>query len=70
MISAASRDHILKCIAKAEAAGGELLVDGRDWAKREPGTWVGPTVILQGKKDSSAEAVEEVFGPLLMVIKV
>lgn len=75
MISAASRDHIVTCIDKAEAAGGEPLVDGRVWAKRQPGTWVGPTVILKGKGKGSAagavaEEAEEIFGPVLMVVKV
>lgn len=67
VISAASRDHIVECINKAVMVDGdELLVDGRDWAKREPGTWVGPTVILKRKK----EPEEELFGPVLIVVKV
>lgn len=72
MISATSRDHIVACIDKAEAAGGKPLVDGRGWAKRRPGTWVGPTVILKGKGGAApaAEEPEEIFGPVLMVLKV
>ena len=72
MISAASRDHIVACIDKAEAAGGKPLVDGRGWAKRQPGTWVGPTVILKSKGSAvaAAEESEEIFGPVLMVVKV
>lgn len=69
MISAASRDHIVGCIGKAEAAGGKVIVDGRGWAERRPGTWVGPTVIVRGKGAEAAEA-EEIFGPVLMVVKV
>eukprot|EP00903_Cladosiphon_okamuranus_P010607 g10031.t1 len=70
VISAASRDHIVACIDKAEAAGGEMLVDGRGWAKRQPGTWVGPTVILKASAAAAAEESEEIFGPVLMVVKV
>lgn len=70
MISAASRDHIVACIDKAEAAGGKTLVDGRGWAKRHPGTWVGPTVILKASAAAAAGESEEIFGPVLMVVKV
>lgn len=73
VISAASRDHIVASVDKAVAAGGEPLVDGRGWTKRQPGTWVGPTVILKGKVSAAAAAAEEseeIFGPVLMVVKV
>lgn len=73
MISAASRDHIVSCVDKAEAGGAEVLVDGRGWAKRQPGTWVGPTVILRGAAaggNGNGEHAEEIFGPVLMVVKV
>ena len=74
VISAASRDHIVDCIAKEEAAGGKVLVDGRSWAERRPGTWLGPTVILRTGGAAAAVAAagkgEEVFGPVLMVVKV
>lgn len=72
VISAASRDHIVGCIDKAQAAGHEVLVDGRGWAKRQPGTWVGPTVIVKGREGNggATEESEEIFGPVLMVVKV
>lgn len=72
VISTASRDHIVECISKAvspDGGSGELLLDGRQWAERRPGTWVGPTVILLKRRDKEALS-EEIFGPVLMVVKV
>lgn len=71
MISAASRDHILGRIGAAEADGGEVLVDGRGWSERKPGTWVGPTVIVKSRNGNKGDGKsEEIFGPVLMVVKV
>ncbi|CAN0191287.1 unnamed protein product, partial [Ectocarpus fasciculatus] len=72
VISAASRDHIVGRIGAAEADGGEVLVDGRGWAERKPGTWVGPTVIVKSRNGNSGGdgKSEEIFGPVLMVVKV
>lgn len=69
VISAESRDHIVACIDKAVSTGGELLVDGRHWAERQPGTWVGPTIILKKKDKNGREHSEEIFGPVITVIK-
>ena len=71
MISEESRDHIVGCINKEEAAGGDVVVDGRPWVKRGPGTWVGPTIVVKQKGAGGDERkAEEIFGPVLMVVKV
>ncbi|CAN0025276.1 unnamed protein product, partial [Ectocarpus sp. 6 AP-2014] len=71
VISTASRDHIVARIGAAEADGGEVVVDGRGWAERKPGTWVGPTVIVKSRNGNKGDGQsEEIFGPVLMVVKV
>ena len=53
-----------------------MVVDGRPWAKRKPGTWVGPTIVVKqrGAGDAGGGGAErkaqELFGPVLMVVKV
>ncbi|CAM9906897.1 unnamed protein product, partial [Laminaria digitata] len=74
VISEESRDHIVDCISKEEKAEGNVVVDGRPWAKREPGTWVGPTIVVKQKGapggGAAEQKAEEIFGPVLMVVKV
>ena len=41
--------RVLRYIDGAEAKGAKILLDGRAWADRKPGTWVGPTIILHTK---------------------
>jgi methylmalonic acid semialdehyde dehydrogenase len=69
VIDAASRDRIIGYIDQAESQGCKLLVDGRSWAKNGKGTWVGPTIIMHTNKDDSALS-DEIFGPVLSVLKV
>lgn len=69
IIDAASKDRIMRYINEAvERDGAEVLVDGRDWAK-EKGQWVGPTVLLH-KSARDAACREEIFGPVLSVVRV
>ena len=60
--------------------GAEALVDGRPWAdfgaagaggpgRTAGGTWVGPTVLLH-KSAQDAAVREEIFGPVLSVVRV
>jgi malonate-semialdehyde dehydrogenase (acetylating)/methylmalonate-semialdehyde dehydrogenase len=71
VISADSRNFIVKTIAEAEAAGAAMVVDGRDLVVpgHEEGFWVGPTVIDHVKTEMSAYT-EEIFGPVLVVVRV
>ncbi|CAN0422333.1 unnamed protein product, partial [Discosporangium mesarthrocarpum] len=70
VISAAARDHIVSHVTQEGAKGWEVLLDGRLWATRSPGTWVGPTIIRAGPGAGLEGLGEEVFGPLLKVVQV
>jgi aldehyde dehydrogenase (NAD+) len=62
----ANRNHyesVLACIATAEAAGHELLLDGRS-ACRDRGYYIGPTIFVD-VPNSAALAQEEIFGPVV-----
>jgi malonate-semialdehyde dehydrogenase (acetylating)/methylmalonate-semialdehyde dehydrogenase len=70
VISAAARDRIEASIGAAEAEGAWVLVDGRGLRVpgREGGFWVGPT-ILDGIRPGMRIADEEVFGPVLAIVR-
>ena len=67
--TAAARDRIVGFIDEAEAAGVKVVVDGRGMSADSGGYWVGPT-ILDGCRPSMKAACEEIFGPVLSVIRV
>jgi len=70
VISAAHKEKVLAYIEKGIAEGAKLLVDGRG-AKVEGcpnGFWVGPT-IFDDVKPGMAIATEEIFGPVLCIMK-
>ena len=50
LIDAGAKARVLKYIAAAEAGGAKIMLDGRSWADKEKGYWVGPTVILHHSK--------------------
>ncbi|MCL4212751.1 MAG: CoA-acylating methylmalonate-semialdehyde dehydrogenase [Gemmatimonadales bacterium] len=70
VISAAARKRIIGYIDAAEKAGAKVLVDGRGAAVkgRDGGYFIGPTIIDQVTPDM-AIAQEEVFGPVLVIIR-
>jgi malonate-semialdehyde dehydrogenase (acetylating)/methylmalonate-semialdehyde dehydrogenase len=58
-------------IARAEKAGAKVLLDGRKAEApkgKEKGNWLGPT-ILDHVRPGSEAAVEELFGPVLSIIR-
>jgi malonate-semialdehyde dehydrogenase (acetylating)/methylmalonate-semialdehyde dehydrogenase len=71
--TAAAAERITTAIAKAAANGARVLVDGRgrrpDQAEQASGWWVGPT-ILDGVDPSSEAGCEEIFGPVLSIVRV
>jgi malonate-semialdehyde dehydrogenase (acetylating) / methylmalonate-semialdehyde dehydrogenase len=67
VISCAARDRIREWIARGEADGARLVLDGRDASGDPNGSYVGPT-ILDGVTPEMDIAKEEVFGPVLAVI--
>ena len=70
VISAAARERIEKYIDEAEAAGAKVLVDGRGTkvAGKEGGYYLGPTIIDHVTPDMKI-AQEEVFGPVLVIVR-
>ena len=70
VISKEAKERIERYITEAEQQGAKVLVDGRG-AKvegKENGTYVGPTVIDYVKPDM-AVAREEIFGPVLSIMR-
>jgi malonate-semialdehyde dehydrogenase (acetylating)/methylmalonate-semialdehyde dehydrogenase len=70
VISQASRDRIVGYIDEAEREGATVLVDGRGAtvSGKEGGYWLGPTVLVDVTPEMRI-AKEEVFGPVLAVIR-
>jgi malonate-semialdehyde dehydrogenase (acetylating)/methylmalonate-semialdehyde dehydrogenase len=68
VISCAARDRIRDWIERGVADGATLALDGRDAPGDSGGSYVGPT-ILDGVTPEMDIAREEVFGPVLCVIR-
>ena len=70
VISPAARARITRYIDEAEAAGAKVLVDGRRprVPGKENGFFLGPTIIDHVTPDMRI-AQEEVFGPVLVIIR-
>ncbi|MDW3645601.1 MAG: CoA-acylating methylmalonate-semialdehyde dehydrogenase [Bacteroidia bacterium] len=70
VISAEAKERIESYITEAEAQGAKVLVDGRNTVVpgKEGGFYVGPTIIDQVKPDMRI-AQEEVFGPVLVIMR-
>ncbi len=70
VISAEAKNRIEAYITEAEQAGAKVLVDGRNTVVpgREGGFYVGATVLDNVRLDSKI-AREEVFGPVLAIIR-
>ena len=70
VISKEAKERIERYITEAENAGAKVLVDGRKTSVKgmEEGFYVGPTVI-DFVKPEMAIAKEEVFGPVLAIIR-
>jgi len=62
-------ERITGYINEAEASGAKILVDGRGANPVEGGYWVGPTLIDNVTSDMPAGS-EEIFGPVLSIIRV
>jgi malonate-semialdehyde dehydrogenase (acetylating)/methylmalonate-semialdehyde dehydrogenase len=71
VISAAAKERIERYIGEAEAAGAKVLVDGRGITVPgcENGFYIGPTVIDHVQPDMKI-AQEEIFGPVLAILRV
>ncbi len=70
LIDKIAQDRTLKYIDEAEASGARILLDGRSWASNHTeGFWVGPTIILHSSASDPAMR-DEIFGPVLSILKV
>jgi malonate-semialdehyde dehydrogenase (acetylating)/methylmalonate-semialdehyde dehydrogenase len=72
IIDAGARARIVKAIAAAEDGGGRLLLDGRRASPPpglEGGHWLGATVIDHARPGMPC-ATDEIFGPVLTVLRV
>ena len=71
VIDKTAKDRIERYITEAEQQGARVLVDGRGTVVpgKEGGTYVGPTVI-DYVKPGMAIATEEVFGPVISIMRV
>lgn len=71
VITRSAQERIERYISEAEAGGAKVLVDGRHTKVpgQEGGFYVGPTVIDYVQPDM-AIAKEEVFGPVIAIIRV
>ena len=72
IVTPESRDRITGYIDDAAQQGAALLVDGRNPSApegSEGGYWVGPTII-DGAKPEMACACDEIFGPVLTIVRV
>jgi malonate-semialdehyde dehydrogenase (acetylating)/methylmalonate-semialdehyde dehydrogenase len=69
VISCAARDRIREWIERGVAGGAKLALDGRGSDGGEPnGSYVGPTILDEVRPEMDI-AQEEVFGPVLCVIR-
>lgn len=67
--TAAARDRIRGYIDSAEKQGAKVLLDGRGAEGVSGGYWVGPT-ILDHVPVGAPAATEEIFGPVLSIVRV
>src|SRR3954467_10074312 len=70
VISAEAKARITRYIDEAEAAGAKILVDGRGTKAlgKEGGAFIGPAIIDHVTPDMKI-AQEEVFGPVLVIVR-
>jgi malonate-semialdehyde dehydrogenase (acetylating)/methylmalonate-semialdehyde dehydrogenase len=71
VISETAKNRIESYISRAEKNGANLLVDGRNAfvPGKENGTYVNPTII-EGIEPTDECACDEIFGPVLSVLRV
>ena len=67
LVGPEARDRIAGAVAEAQEAGQEVVLDGRRDAG-PGGTLIGPSIVVTSDPDSDL-AREELFGPLLTVIR-
>ncbi len=71
LVTQAHRDKVAGFVDSGEAAGAKIIIDGRDVRAHgdEAGFWLGPTLFDHVSTDMEIYR-EEIFGPVLSVIRV
>lgn len=69
IVTKEAEERIKGYIDDAESRGAKVLVDGRSAKGNDSGYWVGPTILDNVTPDMPA-GHEEIFGPVLSVIRV
>jgi len=69
VINQAAVDRMTRYVTQAEEMGAKVLVDGRNAEGPGNGTWFGPTIIDHCTPEMPA-GCEEIFGPVLSIIRV
>ncbi|MDY7226465.1 CoA-acylating methylmalonate-semialdehyde dehydrogenase [Hyalangium rubrum] len=73
LIDRAAQERLEAAIARAEADGAKVLVDGRgkkpSGAAYGGGNWLGPTILDHVRPGSEAHT-KELFGPLISIVRV
>ncbi len=69
LVDAAARDRLVAAIDAAESGGATIVLDGRHQDAGPAQTMLGPTIAEAGDLDSDLYR-EEIFGPLLAVVRV
>jgi malonate-semialdehyde dehydrogenase (acetylating)/methylmalonate-semialdehyde dehydrogenase len=70
LVTREHRDRVASYVAAGEAAGATVVVDGRDVSPDgdADGYWLGPT-LLDGVDPSMTVYTDEIFGPVLCVVR-
>ena len=70
LVGPESRERLVGALERATSAGDVIVLDGRDASEGGPaGTMIGPTIVETDDQESEL-AREELFGPLLAVVRV
>jgi malonate-semialdehyde dehydrogenase (acetylating)/methylmalonate-semialdehyde dehydrogenase len=71
VITISQKEFLIKAINRAEADGAKVLLDGRMAADPKEflgGNWLGPTILDNVDPESTA-ACDELFGPIISIIR-
>ena len=69
IISKAALDRINGYIDDAQRRGAKVVLDGRTAKRPDGGYWIGPTILDHCTRDMPC-ATEEIFGPVLSILRV
>jgi malonate-semialdehyde dehydrogenase (acetylating)/methylmalonate-semialdehyde dehydrogenase len=68
VVAPEARERVVEAVARAEAAGADVVLDGRGQDPGPAGTMLGPTIVETADRESEI-AREELFGPLLTLVR-